>query len=312
MELNSNLIIVIVAIFACVMALTYAVLSVQNSLGIIVKFLEEERLNKQKAEQNLSPDVIPEAPKVLTESKFRQFRKMIIPAALLVLAFGINNIDKIIDFISPDPFEETNKKLAMIAEQIQPSVKIELPDSIEQRDDVKQIRSMQDKIMYFNLNFRFLQEASNSTEDFNADADTMIVNYYQSLLVDFQKVNHAFGQIVQGIIAMPTVYAYLNKNDLIEYLKIQEKYGQTETETLEALQPMADDKEKAKNMKKFKSIMSKLVDESFIQADRQIELAKRIDIALNLALLDIKTNAISNSDSPLHSLLLLLGGLDKN
>ena len=53
--------------------------------------------------------------------------------------------------------------------------------------------------------------------------------------------------------------------------------------------------------------MAKLVDESYYQADKQIELAKRVDVALNLALLDIKSDTINDSGSPLAELVKLLG-----
>jgi hypothetical protein len=289
------------------MALTYAVLSVQNSLNEILKCLEEERLNKLKQDQELPENSIPAPPNSQAESKYKRLRKMIIPAALLVLAFGINNIDKIADFISPDPFEETNKKLAQIANQIQPSVKIELPDSIEQRDDVKQLRGMQDKIQYFNLNLRLLQERTNNHQEF--DADSTMVTYYQCLIIDFKKVNEAFGQIIEGVIGLPTVYAYLNMSSLAEYKSIQEGYHKVEEETIEALTPLADSTKIAQNMKKFKPVMVKLIDASYNQADKQVELAKQIDIALYLALLDIKSDAINNADSPLAELMKLLGGL---
>lgn len=309
MEFDSNLIIVIVAILACVMALAYAVLSVQNSLSEILKYLEEERLNRLKQEQELPQNETSVTSFSQNESKYKRLRKVIIPATLLVLAFGINNIDKIADFISPDPFEETNKKLAQIANQIQPSVKIELPDSIEQRDDVKQIRSMQDKIQYFNLNLRLLQERTNNRLEF--EADSTMVTYYQCLLIDFKKVNEAFSQIVKGVIVLPTVYAYLNMSSLAEYKDIQEDYNKVEQETLDALTPLTDSTKTVQNMKKFKPIMVKLVDASYNQADKQVELAKQIDIALNLSLLDIKSDALNNSESPLTELMKLLGGLDK-
>lgn len=310
MELNSNLIIIIVAIFVCVMALTYAVLSVQNSLNEILKCLEEERLNKLKQDQELPENSVPAPPNSQAESKYKRLRKMIIPAALLVLAFGINNIDKIADFISPDPFEETNKKLAQIADQIQPSVNIELPDSIEQRDDVKQVRSMQDKIQYFNLTLRLLQERTNNRRDF--DADSTMVTYYQCLIIDFKKVNEAFSQIIEGVMGLPTVYAYLNMSSLADYKNIQEDYNKVEEETIEALTPMADSTKTAKDMKKFKPVMVKLVDASYYQSDKQIEIVKQIDIALNLALLDIKSDALNDVGSPLKELMKILGGLEKN
>ena len=59
-----------------------------------------------------------------------------------------------------------------------------------------------------------------------------MVNYYYSLLVDFQKVNHAFSQVISGIMTMPKVYAYMNASDLMDYLKIQDNYNKIETETL--------------------------------------------------------------------------------
>ena len=139
---------------------------------------------------------------------------------------------------------------------MQPSVKILLPDSIEQRDDVKQIRNMQDKIIYFNLNLRLIQEQSNNKNEF--DADSTMVSYYQSLLIDFQKVNQAFSQVISGIMTMPNVYAYMNASTLMDYLKIQENYNKIEKETLEGLTPMADSLSKTKpmDMKKRKSWQS--------------------------------------------------------
>lgn len=312
MELDSNLTLLLIAVIVCSAVFLATVLKgIQKNLEPIVKYAEDKRREELKSGDGAlvgEPGLTKSKP---SNSRFKTFRSLILTGSGFVLAFAIQNYDKITEYINPDPFAETNKKLAKIAEQMQPSVRILLPDSIEQRDDVKQIRSMQDNITYFNLNLRLLQEQSNNREEF--DADTTMVNYYYSLLVDFQKVNHAFSQVISGIMAMPKVYAYMNASNLMDYLKIQDNYNKIETETLEGLTPMADSltKVKPKDMKKFKKIMVKLVDESYHQADKQIELTKRIDIALNLALLDIKSDAINNAGSPLAELMKLLGGLDK-
>ena len=310
MELDSNLTLLLIAVIVCSAVFLATVLKgIQRSMDSIVKFAEEKRQEELKDREDSIPTEAPEAAMKQEKSKFKTFRSLILTGSAFILAFAIQNYDKIADYINPDPFAETNKKLARIADQMQPSVKILLPDSIEQRDDVKQIRSMQDKNTYFNLNLRLLQEQSNNRNEF--DADTTMVNYYQSLLIDFQKVNHAFGQVISGIMTLPNVYAYMNASTLMDYLKIQENYNKIEKETLEGLTPMADSlsKTKPRDMKKFKKIMVKLVDESYYQADKQIELAKRVDIALNLALLDIKSDAINDSGSPLAELMKLLGGL---
>lgn len=310
MELDSNLTLLLIAVIVCSAVFLATVLKgIQKSLDSIVKYAEEKRREELERSDETSAGGSKLTKSKPNRSRFKNFRSLILTGFACALAFAVQNYDKITEYFNPDPFAETNKKLAKIAEQMQPSVRILLPDSIEQRDDVKQIRSMQDNITYFNLNLRLLQEQSNNREEF--DADTTMVNYYYSLLVDFQKVNHAFSQVISGIITMPTIHAYLNKSSLMDYLKIQENYNKIETETLEGLTPMADSltKAKPKDMKKFKKIMVKLVDESYHQADKQIELTKRVDIALNLALLDIKSDAINNAGSPLAELMKLLGGL---
>lgn len=309
MELDSNLTLLLIAVIVCSAVFLATVLKgIQRGLDSIVKYAEEKRQEDLKNWGESMPGDTPVGVTKQEKSKFKTFRSVILTGSAFVLAFAIQNYDKIADYINPDPFAETNKKLAKIADQMQPSVEILLPDSIEQRDDVKQIRSMQDKITYFNLNLRLLQEQSNNKSEF--DADTTMVNYYQSLLIDFQKINQAFGQVMSGIMTLPNVYAYMNASILMDYLKIQDNYNKIEKETLEGLTPMTDSlsKTKPKDMKKFKKIMVKLVDESYYQADRQIELIKRVDIALNLALLDIKSDAINNSGSPLNELMRLLGG----
>lgn len=313
MEFDSNLTLLLIAVIVCSTVFLATVLKgIQRSMDSIVKIAKEKRQEELKGREESVTGEVPAAVMKQEKSKFKTFRSLILTGSAFILAFAIQNYDKIADYINPDPFAETNKKLAKIADQMQPSVKILLPDSIEQRDDVKQIRNMQDKITYFNLNLKLLQEQSNNKNEF--DADTTMVNYYQSLLIDFQKVNQAFGQVISGIMTLPNVYAYMNASILMDYLKIQENYSKIEQETLEGLTPMADSlsKTKPKDMKIFKKIMVKLVDESYYQADKQIELAKRVDIALNLALLDIKSDAINDSDSPLAELMKLLGGLGDN
>ena len=280
MELNSNVIIVIVAILLCVMALTYAMLSVQKSLDTIVRYINSLS-NGQ--EENIVAETLKHTEKT-KQSKFKKFRNMIIPAALLILAFCINNIDKIVDFISPDPIEETNKKLAQIVEQIQPSMEIELADSLEQKDEVKQIRQIKDRIQYFNLSLKMLKETPNNIE--NVDADSTVVSYYSSLLQEFKRTNEAFTQVIQCLILAPKAYYYLNQNSLQDYYKYQQVYNKKEITTLKSLEEI--NSEKKKNMKKFKSIMLELTDASYRNTDMQMDLIRRIDIATNLALLDIK------------------------
>lgn len=280
MELNSNVIIVIVAILLCVMALTYAMLSVQKSLDTIVRYI---KFLSKGQEEKITPEAL-ESTTQTSHSKFKKFRNMIIPAALLILAFCINNIDKIVDFISPDPIEETNKKLAQIVEQIQPSMRIEMPDSLEQTNEVKQIRKIQDRIQYFNLSLKMLKETNNNLD--NVDADSTVVSYYYSLMKEFKQTNDAFTQVIQCLILSPNVYSYLNKNSLIDYYKYQQEYSKKETLTLSTLEQISS--EKKKNMKRFKSVMLEFTDASYHNTDMQMDLIRRIDIAINLALLDIK------------------------
>lgn len=280
MELNSNIIIVIVAILLCVMALTYAMLSVQKSLNTIVRYIKH--LSKSKKDKTISetPDLIVQT----SSSRLGKFRNMIIPTALLVLAFCINNIDKIIDFIAPDPIEETNIKLTQIVEQIQPSTKIEMPDSLEQTIEVKQIRKIQDRIQYFNLSLKMLKETPNNLDD--VDADSTIVSFYYSLMKEFKQTNEAFAEVIQCLIMSPKVHSYLNINSLLDYYKYQQEYTQTETLTLNKLEQI--NKAKKTNMRKFQSTMLEFADASYRNTDMQMDLIRRIDIAINLALLDIK------------------------
>lgn len=280
MELNSNVIIVIVAILLCVMALTYAMLSVQKSLDTIVRYI---KLLSKGHEEKITSEAL-ESTTQTNHSKFKKFRNMIIPAALLVLAFCINNIDKIVDFISPDPIEETNKKLAQIVEQIQPYTRIEMPDSLEQTNEVKHIRKIQDRIQYFNLSLKMLKETPNNLD--NLDADSTVVSYYYSLIKEFKQTNDAFTQVIQCLILSPKVNTYLNKNSLLDYYKYQQVYTQKETSTLSKLEQI--NSEKKKSMRKFKSTMLEFADASYRNTDMQMDLIRRIDIAINLALLDIK------------------------
>ena len=176
MELDSNLTLLLIAVIVCSAVFLATVLKgIQRGLDSIVKYAEEKRQEDLKNRGESVPGDAPVSVVKQEKSKFKTFRSVILTGSAFVLAFAIQNYDKIADYINPDPFAETNKKLAKIADQMQPSVRILLPDSIEQRDDVKQIRSMQDKITYFNLNLRLLQEQSNNKKEF--DADTTMVNY---------------------------------------------------------------------------------------------------------------------------------------
>ena len=108
MELNSNVIIVIVAILVCVLALTSAMLKVLRSLDTIVHCMKNSSFSQDET------PLTGGSTKTKKTNRFgiKKLRGMIIPTMLLVVAFCINNIEILKDFISPDPIEETNKKLA--------------------------------------------------------------------------------------------------------------------------------------------------------------------------------------------------------
>lgn len=73
-----------------------------------------------------------------------------------------------------------------------------------------------------------------------------MVTYYQCLIIDFKKVNESFSHIIEGVIGLPTVYAYLNMSTLADYKIIHEYYHKIEVETIEALNPIADSSKTAK------------------------------------------------------------------
>lgn len=64
-------------------------------------------------------------------------------------------------------------------------------------------------------------------------------------------------------------------------------------------------------MKMFNPIMVKLVDANYYQSEKQIKIVNHINIALNLPLLDIKSDAIDNTRSFLQELMKFLGGYAK-
>ena len=193
MELNSNVIVAIVTIVLCALALTYAMLTVQKSLNAIVCYIKlianSQAANKTKASGQTEH---------MRMSTSQKFKAMIIPAALLVLAFCVNNIDKFVDFISPDPIEETNKKLAQIVEGMQPSIQVDLPDSLESTTEVRQIRKFQDEILYFKLyvkRIKSLYENYNNEERILNDKEVVINNI--SLLTVLVQTNDAYGKAIR-------------------------------------------------------------------------------------------------------------------
>lgn len=229
MELNSNVIIVIVAILVCVLALTSAMLKVLRSLDTIVHCMKNSSFSQDET------PLTGGSTKTKKTNRFgiKKLRGMIIPTMLLVVAFCINNIEILKDFISPDPIEETNKKLAQIVDQIQPLTKIELPDSLEQTAEVKSIRKAQARILYFNLSLQMLKRTPDSLE--GGGADNTIVSYYTSLLKEFKRTNEAFTQVVECVSLVPSVYSYLNENSLLYYFEYQKKYNSKQDDALKAL-----------------------------------------------------------------------------
>lgn len=280
MELNSNVIIAIVAILVCVLALTSAMLKVLRSLDTIVHCMKNSSVS-----QDQTP-LTGGSTKTKKTNRFgiKKLRGMIIPTMLLVVAFCINNIEIIKDFISPDPIEETNKKLTQIVDQIQPLTKIELPDSLEQTAEVKSIRKAQARILYFNLSLQMLKRTPDSLE--GGGADNTIVSYYTSLLKEFKRTNEAFTQVVECVSLVPSVYSYLNENSLLCYYEYQKWYNNKQNDALRALNQVYS-KENV-NMKKFQATMQDLAEASYRNTDMQMDLIRQFDIATNLALLDIK------------------------
>lgn len=280
MELNSNAVIVIVIILLCVLVLTSAMLKVLRSLDTIVHCMKNS---------SISQDEIPlkEAStktKNTKRSGFVKLKGMIVPTILVVIAFCVNNIEIIKNFISPDPIEETNKKLAQIVDQTQPLTKIELPDSLEQTLEVKIIRKAQAKLLYFNLSLQMLKRTPNSLD--GAGTDYTIVSYYTSLVKEFKRTNEAFTQVVESVSLVPSVYSYLNENSLLYYYEFQKEYNNKQNDALKALTEVYS--KESVNRKKFQATMLDLAEASYLNTDMQMELIRQFDIATNLALLDIK------------------------